>query len=211
MAKKQKISTTWLERFQAAIAQLCNGNIPPFALCEEWNKQSESLELQDWVINHSGLKWAQDIAILDAAQMLANQPIESEDHAPYEYEQEDVCVTFRAREFEKYYSPIKNADWLFGIIPDYQKIYHCIETNQLIDSDLVQDLNSYNHAARIAYFVLNPPTEPIEIEMSSQGYITVYGNHELFAAIFANRYIEAVLSGCIEALESILNIKIQKV
>lgn len=84
ITKKNKVAeATWLERFQAAVAILCKGNVPPVALCEDWlNPASDGSKLQQFAIEYSGLPWMQGVEILDAAHSLAKNPREGEGHTP---------------------------------------------------------------------------------------------------------------------------------
>ena len=81
---RQVAVTTWMERFSQAIAVLCNGRVPPAALVEKWveNVEDNQLTLQDWVFGEgaASLPWAQALVILDAAQILADNPEEGCGH-----------------------------------------------------------------------------------------------------------------------------------
>lgn len=83
-SKKDQV-TTWVERFQQSIAIMCGGNTPPLQMCLDWmDKDADSVELQEWAINHAALPWAQGIGILDAASVLADHPMEGFGHLPEE-------------------------------------------------------------------------------------------------------------------------------
>jgi hypothetical protein len=77
--------TTYEERFGDAIYLLVGGKFPPKDLLEDWIEGvewSKKESLQDWVGSHMGgvIWWAQAIAVLDAAHVLASQPEEGEGH-----------------------------------------------------------------------------------------------------------------------------------
>jgi len=67
---------TYAQRFREAVALLV-GSVPPCSLVDDWiNNVDRDDDLQQWVGNSGGPWWAQNIAILDAAETLADQPIE---------------------------------------------------------------------------------------------------------------------------------------
>lgn len=75
------VVTTWMERFRQTIALFCRGVLPPLNLCKGWVAEgSDDLRLQDWVCCNMGVQWAQSIAILDAAQQMADNPVEGVGH-----------------------------------------------------------------------------------------------------------------------------------
>jgi len=52
---------------------------PPAELVRDWlNPDSDGCALQNWVGEEETLHWVQNIAILDAARMMADQPCEGE-------------------------------------------------------------------------------------------------------------------------------------
>lgn len=68
--------TTYLQRFGDAIALLCAGNRPPDEMMTAWlDADREDTRLQEFACEH-GPVWAQGIAVIDAAQVLADQPTE---------------------------------------------------------------------------------------------------------------------------------------
>jgi hypothetical protein len=70
---------TWNQRFAQALAVLCGGNEPPQDALEDWLDQAkDSFALQEWAVEHAVLSWAQGIAVIDAASILADQPVEGE-------------------------------------------------------------------------------------------------------------------------------------
>jgi hypothetical protein len=82
--KSENHTTTWIERFQQAIALLCGGNAPPLAMCESWinDNDGDHDELQGFAMEHMALPWMQGISLIDAAISLADQPEEGCDHLP---------------------------------------------------------------------------------------------------------------------------------
>lgn len=84
VSKKSKpaVVTTWIERYRQTIALFCNGVMPPLDLCEAWikNDGTDDLGLQDWICCNTTIPWAQAIAILDAAHIMADQPEEGVGH-----------------------------------------------------------------------------------------------------------------------------------
>ncbi len=75
--------TTYMERFQGALARMC-GAVPPEAICQEW-LDSVSVNnvdrLQEWVATQPGTPaWAQAIVTIEAAMMWADEPTEGVAH-----------------------------------------------------------------------------------------------------------------------------------
>ena len=72
--------TTFIKRFGDAMQALCNERRPADELMTAWlDNGADDFRLQDFACEH-GLSWAQGIGIIDAAQLLANQPTEGVDH-----------------------------------------------------------------------------------------------------------------------------------
>lgn len=71
------MKTTYLERFTAALMLLTN-SVPFHVYVIEW-LADESETLQSWA-SENGPKWAQGLAVTDAAHALAQSPVEGEDH-----------------------------------------------------------------------------------------------------------------------------------
>lgn len=72
--------TTYMQRFGDALALLCNGHRPPPEMLVAWldvNRDDHSL--QNFAAVH-GPSWAQGIAVIDAARVLADQPTEGLNH-----------------------------------------------------------------------------------------------------------------------------------
>lgn len=66
--------TTYLHRFGDAMQLLCNGRRPDEQMLLAWlNPRSESFALQEFACEH-GPSWAQGIAVIDTARLLADQP-----------------------------------------------------------------------------------------------------------------------------------------
>lgn len=71
--------TSYLERFTHALALLC-GKEPPQEIVLAWiQKDSDDFRLQEFAIEH-GPSWSQGIALIEAAQLMADQPTEGVDH-----------------------------------------------------------------------------------------------------------------------------------
>lgn len=71
--------TSHADRFSQAIALLC-GKTPPADAVEAWMAPgSEDMRLQEFAIEH-GPAWAQGVAVIDAAHLLASMPTEGVDH-----------------------------------------------------------------------------------------------------------------------------------
>jgi len=80
---------SWHSRFVAALMVLTGApNEPPGAFVAEWfDKNSKRVDdrLQNWVGQQPGVPWwAQAIAVIDAARIMADQPIEGSDGIDYE-------------------------------------------------------------------------------------------------------------------------------
>ena len=73
--------STYAQRFTAAVAVIC-GVTPPAALVCDWiNKEERHDDLQQWVGSYAP-GWVQNIAVLDAAHQMADQPTEGGNHEP---------------------------------------------------------------------------------------------------------------------------------
>ncbi len=70
--------TTLLQRMSDAVALLCGGKRPSNAMVQGW-LDNTSEELQNFAASH-GPAWAQGIGLLDAARVMADQPVEGVDH-----------------------------------------------------------------------------------------------------------------------------------
>lgn len=74
------MATLWITRFMDALEVLC-GARPPRDIVHAW-LSTDCEQLQDWVgmRAHPLLKHTMNIAIIEAAMLLADQPVEAEDH-----------------------------------------------------------------------------------------------------------------------------------
>lgn len=72
--------TTWIERFTAALALLC-GTAPEPSMIRTWVTH-ENDDLQSWALNHCSLPWCMGIAVIEAAEHLADHPEEGVGHEP---------------------------------------------------------------------------------------------------------------------------------
>lgn len=71
-----KTPTTYLQRMGDAIALLCGGHRPSDEILGAWlNECEDDYRLQEFACEH-GPSWAQGIAVIDAAHVLADQPTE---------------------------------------------------------------------------------------------------------------------------------------
>ena len=71
--------TKWIDRFIAALTLLC-GEAPPLGMAQSWANH-ETEDLQDWALNHCSLPWCMGIAVIEAAEHLADHPEEGVGHA----------------------------------------------------------------------------------------------------------------------------------
>lgn len=73
--------TTFIQRFADAVELLCKKR-PSDEIVNAWVERiDDDTRLQEFAIEH-GPDWAQGIAVLDAAHVLASQPTEDVDHEP---------------------------------------------------------------------------------------------------------------------------------
>lgn len=72
--------TTWEQRFSDALALLC-GERPAESMVSTWLAH-ENEDLQAWALNHCPLPWCMGIAVIEAAEYLADQPEEGVGHLP---------------------------------------------------------------------------------------------------------------------------------
>jgi hypothetical protein len=77
--------TTWVERFQAAMALLCDGRRPTEIMIFDWFV-GDGEELQQWASENGSLGWHQGIALIDAACTIADQPEEGAGHLDRNFE-----------------------------------------------------------------------------------------------------------------------------
>lgn len=71
--------TTYLQRFTHALSLLC-GQTPPEEIVLAWlDKNIDDFRLQEFAIAH-GPAWAQGIVLIEAAQLMADQPTEGVEH-----------------------------------------------------------------------------------------------------------------------------------
>lgn len=95
---------------------------------------------------------------------------------------------------------------IWGSIVTKEEVQWALEEGRLID-----DSNSSDHAARIAYFVVNEPVKPIQIDVGIYGvtnpsWIIDDGNHRLLGSIFAGRkFIKAEVCGSCDLIESMFS------
>ena len=72
--------TTFIQRFGDSMQALCGGQRPPDDMMNGWlNTEVDDLRLQSFACDH-GPVWAQGIGVIDAAEILADQPTEGPDH-----------------------------------------------------------------------------------------------------------------------------------
>lgn len=71
------MSTTHLQRLGDALALLCGGVRPPDRMITDWIGDPDSITLQEFVLAHCALDWAQGIVAIDAAFVLAETPQET--------------------------------------------------------------------------------------------------------------------------------------
>ena len=70
--------TPYLQRLGDAMALLCGGHRPTDEMLGAWLNEGDD-RLQAFACNH-GPSWAQGIAVIDAARVLADQPTEGVAH-----------------------------------------------------------------------------------------------------------------------------------
>ena len=68
--------TTWGQRFREALALLCGEQPPEAEVVESLRPGSDGLALQNWAAEKCRLAWAQGIAVVDVATILADTPAE---------------------------------------------------------------------------------------------------------------------------------------
>jgi len=72
--------TTYLRRLGDALALLCAGHRPADEMMSAWlDTERDDMRLQEFACDH-GPSWAQGIAVIDAARVLADQPTEGVEH-----------------------------------------------------------------------------------------------------------------------------------
>jgi len=85
-----------------------------------------------------------------------------------------------------------------------------IDVERALKENRLASASGNDHAARIAYFVVHPSDDPIEIDVGvpSVGYGPLWpvtdGNHRLAAAIYSDRAeIAASISGDVKLIEEL--------
>ena len=73
--------TTYVQRLGDALTLLCGGNRPSDEMIGAWMNECDDNRLQAFACRH-GPSWAQGIGVIDAAQLLADQPTEGVEHQP---------------------------------------------------------------------------------------------------------------------------------
>lgn len=73
-----RVPTTRAQRLEQAMSLLCNGVSPSSRMVDDWIAERND-DLQDFACTH-GPSWAQGIAVIDAAQIMADQPTEGVNH-----------------------------------------------------------------------------------------------------------------------------------
>jgi hypothetical protein len=69
----------WIDRFQEAL-RLLTGSQPTIEMCKAW-VADDNEDLQEWVNTQRHTpEWVQGIAIIDAARLMATQPVDGEGH-----------------------------------------------------------------------------------------------------------------------------------
>lgn len=108
-----------------------------------------------------------------------------------------ILVSFLNELLDPFNSPI------WGEVVTREDVQKALKEGRLVD-----DSNSSDHAARIAYFVVNEPIKPIQIDVGINGVINPAwiiddGNHRLLGSIFAGRKtIKADVCGSCDLIES---------
>ena len=74
--------TSWVERFCAVLSRFCNG-VPPIEIVQGWCQGGNDERLQAWVQTRlmPSATWMQSLALIDAAERLADRPAEDGPHA----------------------------------------------------------------------------------------------------------------------------------
>ena len=112
----------------------------------------------------------------------------------------------------------KDNPWNYSIDIKLTHVQECIENNvfEYRSFDTMSDDNkeSYHHAARIAYLVINPDFKPIEIDVGIPGicdidWFIMDGSHRLAAAIYRkDKFINADVSGSVDLAKRLFKIQI---
>lgn len=74
-------ATVYIDRFVSALGLLCRSK-PPRELCEQW-LSNESEELQSFAVSNARIYWMTGIGIIEAAQIMADNPEEGAAHEGY--------------------------------------------------------------------------------------------------------------------------------
>jgi len=94
---------------------------------------------------------------------------------------------------------------------DMDLVQECIDRGFLVDEEVDAGPASPEvHAGRIAWLVLNPAPDPIQIDVgvhASPGWIVIDGNHRLYAAVFrGDSHIDAEISGSLDRSLDLLGV-----
>ena len=90
--------TSFMKRFGDALQLLCSGHRPPEEMMLAWfDKTKDDNRLQEFCCEH-GPDWAQGIGMIDAAQVMADQPTEirtPDSDLDHEHRPNPACVGTR--------------------------------------------------------------------------------------------------------------------
>jgi hypothetical protein len=125
-----------------------------------------------------------------------------------------TTVLLSVVELKKYCNPLAEPCWYGSIKGLRAKVTTALKHNRLNDQPYTES-STYDHAGRIAYLIVNPSDDPIEIDVGipSMNYYNDYlvtdGNHRLAAAIYQNKkFITTSIGGSLEYAEELFGIKI---
>ncbi len=107
-------------------------------------------------------------------------------------------VMIEVSRLRRYACPISTNPWRHGRPVTIQSIETAIKSRRYVDNPGTDD-----HPARIAFFVINPSHDAIEIDVGvpsigAVDWIIQDGNHRLAAAIYrGDKHIACSVSGCV--------------
>lgn len=109
-------------------------------------------------------------------------------------------VKIPIEKLKKFCNPLKTPPW--SCVCNKDSIKEALQTGRINKEPYTPRIANYDHAGRIAYFIRNPPTDPIGVDVGVPAlgcYVKwpiIDGNHRLAAAIYKRKLtIAAVVDG----------------
>ncbi len=131
-------------------------------------------------------------------------------HFRYEAERGWIAALPISRVLDFAIPPFEEEVW-YGCRPEisFTEVQDCINRGDLESAPYefisvvksIEDWPRERHCQRVAWLVMNPAEDPIEIEISERGLDLIDGNHRLHAAVFrGDRTVLCCFAGQIDMI-----------